>query len=73
MNVQVTSDRTITIPLNDILGSFRTFGPLGPVYEVLSVAGPATGSNVQLSIRVVTTGEELSYPLLDILADPLAR
>ena len=73
MNVQVTTGRTVTMSLDEILGTFRTFGSVGPTYEVLSIAGPETGSDVRLSIRVVTTGEELDYALADALADPLAR
>lgn len=73
MNVLVTSDRRVTIPLDDVLGSFRTFGPVGPVYEVLRALEPVTGSNVMLRIRVVESGEELDYPLSDALDDPLAR
>ncbi len=73
MNVQVTPERNVTIPLDSILGSFRTFGPVGPTYEVLCVAGADTGSDVKLTVRVVTTGEMLDYPLADILTDPLVR
>ena len=72
MNVLVTPGGAVTIPLSDIVGSFRTFGPRGPVYEVLGLTGEATGSNVMLAIRVVTSGETLDYPLADAMSDPLA-
>jgi hypothetical protein len=73
MNVVVTTDRKVTVPLDAVVGSFRTFGRLGPVYEVLRAIEPATGSNVLLRVRVVESGEELDYPLGDALDDPLAR
>ena len=73
MNVLVTADGTVTIPLDDVVGSLRTFGPHGPAYEVLSVSGPSAGANVKLVIRVVTSGETLDYPLSDAMSDPLAR
>ena len=73
MNVLVTSDRKITVSLDAIVGSIRTFGHLGPAYEVLKVSAPEMGSNVMLRIRVIESGEELDYPLNDVLDDPLAR
>lgn len=72
MNVLVTPDGAVSIPLDDIVGSFRTFGRLGPVYEVLSIVGPASGANVMLAIRVVETCETLDYPIADAISDPLA-
>lgn len=72
MNVVVTSDRQLTLSLDTILGSFRTFGRLGPVYEILNINGPQTGPDVRLRVRVVASGEELDYPLAAALDDPLA-
>jgi hypothetical protein len=72
MNVVVTSDRQLTLPLDQILGSFRTFGLLGPVYEILDLADPKTGPDVNVRVRVVESGEELDYPLAAALDDPLA-
>lgn len=48
------------------LHRFRRFGPDGPVYEVESVHG---GSAV---VRVIQSGETLSYPVKDALSDPEA-
>lgn len=68
MNVVVTSDRQLKLPLDQILGSFRTFGRLGPLYQILDVAGPQTGPDVIVRVRVVESGEELEYALDDPLA-----
>lgn len=73
MNAIVTSDGKILMPLDDIIGSFRTFGPVGPVYEVLRITEPSTGPDVLVHIRVVESGEELDYPIRDAINDPLAR
>jgi len=72
MNIYVSQDRTITISLDEVIGSVRTFGRVGPMYEVLTTSGAATGSDVVLRIRVVESGEELDYPLAAALDDPLA-
>jgi Family of unknown function (DUF5397) len=72
MNVTVTSDRNIVVPLDSLVGTFRTFGSRGPLYEILGVTGEGTGSNVMLAIRVVTSGETLDYPLADAITDPVA-
>ena len=72
MNVFVTSDRKVTVPLDAVVGSFRTFGRLGPVYEVLRTVEPSAGANVMLRIRVVESGEELDYLLSAALDDPTA-
>lgn len=73
MNVTVTSDRTVVVPIDSLVGTFRTFGRAGPVYEILQVNEPATGPHVAVKIRVVESGEQLDYPLSDALDDPLAR
>ncbi len=73
MNVFVTSDRRISLPLDDVVGSFRAFGRLGPIYEVLAVCEPAEGASVMLRVRVLESGEELDYPLANALDDPLAN
>ena len=72
MNVFVTSDRKVTVPLDAVVGSFRTFGRLGPTYEVLRVGEPSTGTNVTLRIRVIDSGEELDYLLSAAMDDPVA-
>jgi hypothetical protein len=73
MNVFVTADRRISIALDEIIGSYRTFGPVGPGYDVLGVVEPASGPDVMLEIRVNESGETLRYPLTQAVADPLAR
>jgi hypothetical protein len=47
----------------------RQFGPLGPVYEIIDVARSAQ-QEPRMRIRVIESGEELDYPLSNILEDP---
>lgn len=72
MNVVVTTGRVLTVSLDSIIGSFRTFGRNGPVYEVLRAIEPAAGDHVMLRVCVIESGEELDYPLSDALDDPVA-
>jgi hypothetical protein len=53
---------------NDLVGSWRRFGKLGPVYEVLREV-----NHKKVRIRVLETGEELEYPTSEVLADPRER
>jgi hypothetical protein len=52
----------------DLVGTFRTFGEYGPVYQV-----KGTVNGHKLHVVVVESGEELDYPVEDALADPQAR
>lgn len=72
MNVTVTGDRKVSIALDDILGSFRTFGPAEPAYEIVRVIGPSEGNDVQVEVRVLESGEVFAYPLRDAVSDPRA-
>lgn len=51
-----------------LVGSFRSFGDYGPVYQVVS-----TVNGKKLHVRVVQTGEELDYPVDQALEDPEAK
>lgn len=54
-------------PSSSFVGDVRRFGPHGPAYEVLA----ATDRDVD--IVVIESGERLRYPLIDMLADPIAE
>jgi hypothetical protein len=58
---------------DNLVGTWRRFGAVGPVYEIIR-AGAELGSGDRLMrIRVVETGEELDYRLAEILDDPRER
>ena len=50
-----------------LVGQFRRFGEAGPAYEVIRIV-----NSDDAWITVVYSGEELTYPIKDILQDPLA-
>jgi hypothetical protein len=55
-----------------LIGTFRRFGEVGPVYQVTGHAGPRLTGEQMLHIQVTESGEELDYKLNDFLDDPLA-
>ena len=57
--------QTIGCDPKELVGSFRSFGADGPVYEVTRVVSDAT-----LRIVVVETAEELDYPVQQAAEDP---
>ncbi len=53
---------------SSLVGQVRRFGPAGPAYEVIGVAGPE-----QVMVEVVYSGERLDYAVVEVLADPIAE
>lgn len=60
----VTQDATAIRPS---VGEFRRFGELGVAYEVIEITDEMTAA-----IRVLESGETLTYPITSILSDPAA-
>ncbi len=54
--------------VDDLVGTYRTFGRVGPAYEVI-----AKVNGEKVHIRVLESGEELDYPVRDALEDPEAE
>ena len=52
---------------DDLVGALKTFGEYGPAYEVLRII-----DDTEAWIVVPESGEELAYPISDILKDPEA-
>ena len=61
-----------TQPLS-LVGTWRRFGPAGPVYEIIDVGREALDGEQVMRIRVIESGEEADYKLTDILDDPRER
>jgi hypothetical protein len=61
-----TATQSLAIPV----GVIKSFGEYGPMYEVLGPA-PRGPKGEMVSVRVIHGGETLSYPMQDMLADPL--
>jgi hypothetical protein len=58
-----TPSRTEAPPV--LAGAIRRFGPHGILYEVLELT-----DRERARIRVIETGEEITYPISSISADP---
>ncbi|MBA1159432.1 DUF5397 family protein [Microvirga sp. Marseille-Q2068] len=56
-----------------LVGTWRRFGLVGPVYEIIEAGEERPDGNRTMKVRVLETGEEVEYSLLDILDDPKER
>jgi len=61
------------IQADRLVGAWRRFGSVGPLYEILKAGAPLPGGDQFMRVRVVESGEELDYKLTDILEDPKER
>lgn len=53
-----------------LIGTWRRFGLVGPVYEVLGEREALPGGDKLMRVRVLESGEEVDYKLTAILDDP---
>jgi len=56
-----------------LVGTWRRFGLVGPVYEIVGVGDTLPNGDLLMRIRVLESGEALDYSLTDILDDPKER
>jgi hypothetical protein len=56
-----------------LVGTWRRFGAVGPVYEIIAIGGELPGGDRMMRIRVVESGEEVDYRFTDILDDSRER
>jgi len=54
------------------IGSIKTIGKYGPMYEILGPAGRSAEGEGRVSIRAVPTGEVTDYEFEEMMADPEA-
>ena len=67
-----TDDGNMPHPAN-LIGTWRRFGAVGPVYEIIGSGDELPGGDRRMRVRVVETGEELDYRHAEILDDPRER
>jgi hypothetical protein len=53
-----------------LVGTWRRFGELGPVYEVITSGEELPDGDRLMRIRVLESGEEVDYRLTGALDDP---
>jgi hypothetical protein len=56
-----------------LVGTWRRFGPIGPAYEIVEAGRPLPDGDRMMRVRVLESGEELDYKLTEILDDPRER
>ena len=56
-----------------LVGTWRRFGAVGPVYEIVGLGTELPDHDRLMRVRVIETGEEVDYRFTDILDDPLER
>jgi len=54
-------------------GTYKTFGEIGPVYEVTGYGHASPNGDWLVPIRVVESGEELDYRYSRFIEDPNAQ
>jgi hypothetical protein len=66
-----TQTDTATLPQpTSLVGTWRRFGAVGPVYEIIGSGTELPDGDRLMRVRVVETGEEVDYRLTGILDDP---
>lgn len=53
-----------------LIGTIRRFGLEGPPYEVVGPAAAGADGRARMHVRLLESGEELDYPVDDLIADP---
>jgi hypothetical protein len=66
-----TETPTATVPIPaSLVGTWRRFGEIGPVHEIIGGFQKSPFGDRLMRVRVAEPGEELDYPLTEILTDP---
>ena len=66
---QVQQDAVILPQRANSVGTWRRFGAVGPIYEIVGAGRESPNGDYLMRIRVVESGEEVDYRLGDMLDD----
>ncbi len=55
-----------------VIGSFRSFGPYGPAYEVVKFVREGADGCRWMQVHIFDSDEDVEYKLEDLLNDPMA-
>ena len=58
------------VDMGTIVGTIRRFGLEGPPYQVVGPAAMGADGRARMHVRLLESGEELDYPVEDVVADP---
>ncbi len=53
-----------------LVGTWRRFGEIGPVYEIVETGPALAGGDRLMRVRLPESGEVVDYKLSQIIADP---
>jgi hypothetical protein len=59
-------------PSPGLIGSFRSFGAVGPAYQVLKPVRQLDDGDWLLNVQILESGEQVSYRYTAVLDDPKA-
>ncbi len=68
--IEPETEHTTLLPPDNLVGTWRRFGRLGPVYEIIAPRNRLPDGDRLMRIRVIETGEEIDYRVTHILDDP---
>jgi hypothetical protein len=72
----MTASRTDTPAMpqpQGLVGTWRRFGVVGPVCEIIATGAELPDGDRFMRVRVLESGEEVDYRISDILDDPRER
>ena len=55
----------------NLVGSWRRFGPVGPVYQVVGIGNEAPDGDKLMVIKLLESDEVAEYRLSHVLDDPV--
>jgi hypothetical protein len=64
--------QTVTFPAPEIIGTYKTFGPFGPAYQVVAPIRPLGDGDWLMEVRLLETGEDVEYRYTHLVDDPKA-
>lgn len=59
--------------IRPLIGNIKTFGTIGPKYEICKALQKIEPNDWMLKIRLVESGEETEYPYSKAIIDPEAE
>jgi hypothetical protein len=64
------TDMPTILLAQSLVGTWRRFGIVGPVYEIIGAGAELPDGDRLMRVRVLQSGEEVDYRVSDILDDP---
>lgn len=62
----------LEFPSPNLIGSFRSFGAVGPAYQIMNPVRQLEDGDWLLSVQILETGEQVNYRYTAALDDPKA-